>query len=154
MWHLSSCRFTAAIFLSSCCCLKPCHSSHCHCSIPAHSIHICDTIWPLLETWHLFAITALLSATQILLSFPCDYPDTFFRSRHRTVFLLFCGYCVRPVGSSQTLNCYRVVWYNDPLRVGRSGDQIPVGGEIIRTCPDRSWCTPILYNGYRGHSGG
>ena len=36
------------------------------------------------------------------------------------------------------------------LRDGRSGDRIPVGGEIFRTCPDRPWGPPsLLYNGYR-----
>ena len=35
-------------------------------------------------------------------------------------------------------------------RAGRSGDTIPVGGEIFRTCPDRPWGPPsLLYNGYR-----
>ena len=38
---------------------------------------------------------------------------------------------------------------------GRSGDQIPGGGEIFRTCPDVPWDLPILlYNGYRVFSGG
>jgi len=33
---------------------------------------------------------------------------------------------------------------------GRSGDRIPVGGEIFRTRPDRLWGSPnLLYNGYR-----
>jgi hypothetical protein len=33
---------------------------------------------------------------------------------------------------------------------GRSGDRIPVGGEIFRTSPDRPWGPPsLLYNGYR-----
>ena len=36
------------------------------------------------------------------------------------------------------------------LQAGRSGDRIPVGGEIFRTCPDRPWGPPsLLYNGYR-----
>jgi len=35
------------------------------------------------------------------------------------------------------------------------GDQIPVGGEIFRTCPDRPWGPPSsLYNGYRVFPGG
>jgi hypothetical protein len=38
---------------------------------------------------------------------------------------------------------------------GRSGDRIPVGGEIFRTRPDRSWDLPsLLYNGYRVFPGG
>ena len=45
--------------------------------------------------------------------------------------------------------------YSDLLRAGRSGDQIPVGGEIFRTCPDRPWGPPrLLYNGYRVFPGG
>jgi hypothetical protein len=40
--------------------------------------------------------------------------------------------------------------YSDWLRDGRSGDRIPVRGEIFRTCPHRSWGPPsLLYNGYR-----
>ena len=40
--------------------------------------------------------------------------------------------------------------YSDSLRVGPSGDRIPVGGEIFRTRPDRSWGPhSIIYNGYR-----
>ena len=45
--------------------------------------------------------------------------------------------------------------YSDWLRVGRSGDRIPVGGEIFRTCPYRPWGPPsLLYNGYRVFPGG
>ena len=41
------------------------------------------------------------------------------------------------------------------LRAGRSGDRIPVGGEIFRTRPDRHWGSPsLLYNGYRVFPGG
>ena len=32
-----------------------------------------------------------------------------------------------------------------PLRAGRSGDRIPVGGEIFHTCPDRPWGPPASY---------
>ena len=35
-------------------------------------------------------------------------------------------------------------------RAGRSGDRIPVGGQIFRTCPDWPWSPrSLLYNGYR-----
>ena len=41
------------------------------------------------------------------------------------------------------------------LRPGRSGDRIPVWGEIFRTRPHRSWGPPsLLYNGYRVFTGG
>jgi hypothetical protein len=37
----------------------------------------------------------------------------------------------------------------------RSGDRIPVKGEIFRTCSDRPWGLPsLLYNGYRVFPGG
>jgi hypothetical protein len=37
----------------------------------------------------------------------------------------------------------------DSLRAGRSGDRIPVGGEIFRSPPDRPWGPhSLLYNGY------
>jgi len=40
-------------------------------------------------------------------------------------------------------------------RAGRSGDRIPVGGEIFRTCPDQPWGPPsLLYTGYRVFPGG
>jgi hypothetical protein len=45
--------------------------------------------------------------------------------------------------------------YSDWLRAGRSGDRIPVEGEIFRTRPDRPWGPPsLLYNGYRFFPGG
>ena len=45
--------------------------------------------------------------------------------------------------------------YSESLRAGRSGDRIPVGGDIFRTCPDRPWGPPnLLYNGYRVFPGG
>jgi hypothetical protein len=41
------------------------------------------------------------------------------------------------------------------LRGGQSGDRIPVGGELFRTCPYRPWGPPsLLYNGYRVFPGG
>ena len=40
--------------------------------------------------------------------------------------------------------------YSAWLWAERSGDRIPVGGEIFRTCPDRPWGpTSLLYKGYR-----
>jgi hypothetical protein len=39
--------------------------------------------------------------------------------------------------------------YSDWLRAGRSGDRIPLVGEIFRTRPDRPWGPPsLVYNGY------
>jgi len=41
-------------------------------------------------------------------------------------------------------------YFFDWLRPGQSGDRIPVGGEIFRTCPDRPWGPPsLLHNRYR-----
>ena len=41
------------------------------------------------------------------------------------------------------------------LRAGRSGNRIPVGGEIFRPCPDRHWHPPsLLCNGYWVFPGG
>ena len=40
--------------------------------------------------------------------------------------------------------------YSDSLRVGQSGELIPVGVEIFRTRPERLWGPlSILYDGYR-----
>ena len=41
------------------------------------------------------------------------------------------------------------------LRAGRSGDRIPVGGEIFCTCPYWLWGPhSLLYNGYQVFPGG
>ena len=40
--------------------------------------------------------------------------------------------------------------YSDSLADGRSGDRVPVDGEIFRTRPDRPWDPPsLLYNKYQ-----
>jgi len=40
--------------------------------------------------------------------------------------------------------------YRDSLRAERSGDRIPVGGEIFHTRPDRPWgALSLLYNKYQ-----
>ena len=45
--------------------------------------------------------------------------------------------------------------YSNSLRHGRSGDRIPVEGDVFRTRPDRLWGPPRpLYNGYRVFTGG
>ena len=45
--------------------------------------------------------------------------------------------------------------HGDSLRVVRSGDRIPVGGEIFRTRSDRPFGPPsLLYNGHRVFPGG
>jgi len=43
----------------------------------------------------------------------------------------------------------------DELEYHSSGDRLSVGGEIVRTRPDRPWGPPsLLYNGYRLFPGG
>jgi hypothetical protein len=34
--------------------------------------------------------------------------------------------------------------YSESLGAGQSGDRIPVGGEILLTCPDRPWGPPTM----------
>ena len=71
-------------------------------------------------------------------------------------------YCQFPVASKRCpfnipfgLRTVGSCRHSDWLRDGRSGDPIPVGGEIFRTCPDRSWGPPsLLYNGHRVFPGG
>ena len=47
------------------------------------------------------------------------------------------------------LDCY-FGHFPRPISVSRSGDRIPVGGEVSRTCPYRPWGPPsLLCNGYR-----
>ena len=84
-----------------------------------------------------------------------------------------CNFCVnisvvivafRIIVQSSVQRCkhtFNTVWagllsrYSDWLRAGRSGDRIPVGGEIFRTCPYRPWGPPsLMYNGYRVFPGG
>jgi hypothetical protein len=44
----------------------------------------------------------------------------------------------------------RVVSIATELQDGRSGDRIPVGGEIFLTCRDQPWSpSSLVYNGYR-----
>ena len=55
----------------------------------------------------------------------------------------------------KTCDLLEKVGWDNSVRVGRSGDQIPVGSEIFRTCPDWPWGPPrLLYNGYRFFPGG
>jgi hypothetical protein len=56
---------------------------------------------------------------------------------------VYCKFYVKDRGPGERSR------YSDSIRAGRSGDGIPVGGEISRTRPDRSW-GPLspLYNEY------
>jgi hypothetical protein len=79
-----------------------------------------------LQSWHLFQSSKYINIVSIL----CF------------LFYILCG-----PGSS--------VGIATELRAGRSGEQIPVGGEIFHTCPDRPWGpSSLLYNAYRVFPGG
>jgi hypothetical protein len=61
------------------------------------------------------------------------------------------AYLYRIFTSHLVRDSYQLM-YRDPLRAGRSVDRIPVGGEILRTCPDQPWGPPIQW--VPGHSWG
>ena len=53
------------------------------------------------------------------------------------------------VSSSSSYFCFPCI-ISDSLRAGRSGDRMPVGGEIFRTSLDWPWgSASFLYDGYR-----
>jgi hypothetical protein len=67
-----------------------------------------------------------------------------------------CDCCSSPLYWLITLKVTRVrgpgsvAGYSNWLPTGRSGNRIPVGGEIFRTFSDRPWGPPsLLHNGYR-----
>ena len=104
--------------------------SHCKRSLLTYNLHIyvATRAFKLFEP---FSETTSLS---------CDFIDYNFAITFRDFLMSFTPIVGR---------------YSDWLRAGRSGDRIPVGGEIFRTCPDRPWGTPsILYNGYQVFPGG
>ena len=82
---------------------------------------------------------------------------------------------LEPSGPVQACNCFTcnqleyifTLWYNWNCGPGssvglatgngpeRSGDRIPVGDEIFRTCPNQPWDPPsLLYNGSGSFPGG
>ena len=61
--------------------------------------------------------------------------------------MVFLEPMIFPITACMQCSC---VGYNDLLLAERSGDRIPVGGEIFCTRPDGSWRqSSLLYNGYR-----
>ena len=55
--------------------------------------------------------------------------------------------------TARHVSCHSANWMQStpsPLRAERSGDRVPVGGEIFRSRTHRPWDPPsLLYNGYR-----
>ena len=75
----------------------------------------------------------------------CTFTLSFQRTYHGRITGTICT-TTRPFAEVR----HRSVGTVSALRDGRSGDRIPVGGEIFRTRPDRSRCLPnLLHNGCR-----
>ena len=87
-----------------------------------------------------------LKTTRVHLDFPIPV------TAYQVTILYIAGIIITAPGSQMCTSSMLLFGW---LRDGRSEDRIPVGGEILRTCPDRPWSSfSLLYSGYQAFPGG